>query len=180
MSCGNWPLPASKRTRAELESCARLGRLNNHRYAVRMRSGDVSGVVRAVALSLVMVVVAACGGDASSDDGAAPTASTVFEGSYEIVPDADVALGLANTSTEMAQLAAAPEMATGDAVLQVYENWGSYEGTIKQNEPETYLELEDALGVFKKSAENGDAVGMQTAITEFGDVAAQYVAAHPG
>jgi hypothetical protein len=91
-----------------------------------------------------------------------------------------VATGLAQTTARMTELAAAPETATDDAVLDVYDLWGSYEGTIKQNEREMYLAFEDALGVFKKGAESGDAVGMQSAISDFGDTAAQYLAAHPG
>jgi hypothetical protein len=132
-------------------------------------------------LLVAPIGVAACGGDSDGGDAAeaGPTGSSVFTGDYEIVPDAQVAQGLAATSAEMAALAGAPETATDDAVLEVYENWGSYEGTIKQNEPETYLSLEDALGVFKKSAESGDAVGMQAAITEFGQVAAHYLSTHP-
>jgi hypothetical protein len=119
----------------------------------------------------------ASGGDAGSSDGT--TATTEFVGTYDIVSDHVVASGLASTSSEMADLAAAPETATDDAVLAVFENWGVYEGTIKQNEPDRYLDLEDALGVFKKSAEGGDAVGMQTAITSFADASAQYLATHP-
>jgi hypothetical protein len=128
-------------------------------------------------LLVVIVPLAACGGD---DDTGTPASSVELEGEYEIVSDQEVAKGLGDTTAEMTALAAAPETATDAAVLDLYELWGSYEGTIKENEPEMYLAFEDALGVFKKGAESGDAVGMQSAITDFGDTAAQYLAAHPG
>jgi hypothetical protein len=130
---------------------------------------------------LMLVPLTACGGGDDDDaDSGSPTSSTEFEGDYDIVSDQQVAQGLADTTAKMTELAAAPETATDAAVLDLYELWGSYEGTVKQDEPEMYLSFEDALGVFKKGAENGDAVGMQSAITDFGDTAAQYLAAHPG
>lgn len=127
-------------------------------------------------------LLAACGDDDATDTvtTAAPAGSTAAAGEYEIVSDAVVAQGLASTSADMAALAAAPETATPDAVLQVFDEWANYEGTIKQNQPDVYIDLEDALSAFKKSAENGDAVGMQTAIADFGEMASQYLATYPG
>ena len=134
------------------------------------------------ALLVAASFLAACGDDDSSDAGTTDvsTESTATTDEYEIVSDAVVAQGLASTSADMAALAAAPETATADAVLQVFDEWGSYEGTIKQNEPGTYIDLEDALSVFKKSAENGDAVGMQAAIADFGELATKYLTTYPG
>lgn len=139
---------------------------------------------------LMIVPLSACGGDDDDAGGDAPSATTApagaegdegeGEGEYEIVTDEQVAQGLADTTARMTTLAAAPETATDEAVVELYELWESYEGTIKQDEPDMYLSFEDALGVFKKGAESGDAVGMQSAITDFGNTAAQYLAAHPG
>jgi hypothetical protein len=127
---------------------------------------------------LLIVPLASCGGD--DDSTSRESAETSGSEGYEIVSDQEVATGLAETTARMTTLAAAPETATEAAVLDLYDLWGSYEGTIKQNEREMYLAFEDALGVFKKGAESGDAVGMQSAISDFGDTAAQYLAAHPG
>jgi hypothetical protein len=145
-----------------------------------MRQRVISSTVGVLVMASSLLV--ACGGDGSSDssDAGGSTGSTEFVGTYDIVSDAVVAHGLASTSAEMTGVAAAPETATPDAVLKVFENWGSYEGTIKQNQPDSYLTFEDALGAFKKGAENGDAVGMQTAISDFSTMATQYLATYPG
>jgi hypothetical protein len=128
-------------------------------------------------LLLAATLFTACGSD---DDGADTGDSTESsEEGYEIVSDQAVSDGLEATTAAMTALAAAPETATDEAVLEVFEGWESYEGTIKQNEPESYLALEDAMGVFKKGAESGDAVGMQTGIADFSAAAADYLAAHP-
>lgn len=139
-----------------------------------MRSSKVR--VSATLLLAVSLGVAACGSNPASD----ASDATEVAGEYEIVADSVVAQGLTSTSTTMTALAAAPETATADAVVAVFQQWAGYEGTIKQNQPDSYIDLEDALGAFKKSAESGDAVGMQTAITAFGDIATQYLAAYPG
>ena len=155
--------------------------LNSQRYAVCMRRRLVSGLVSAALGMLIVASITSCGGsDGDNANTAASTVSTDFVGSYDVVSDAVVAQGLASTTSTLTALAAAPETATSEAVLEVFEQWGNYEGTIKQNQPDAYLTFEDALGAFKKSAENGDAVGMQAAITDFSTMATQYLADYPG
>lgn len=129
-------------------------------------------------LLIAAMLLTACGGD--DDSGSGDEAGTESsEAGYEIVSDQAVSDGLAATAAAMTALAAAPETATDEAVLEVFEGWETYEGTIKQNAPESYLALEDAMGVFKKGAESGDAVGMQSGIADFAAAAADYLAAHP-
>ena len=144
-----------------------------------MRSRAVGSI--ASFLLLVPIGLAACGGD--DDSGGAPITTSADEDESPenvIVSDQDVATGLAETAAKMTALAAAPESATDEGVQDVYELWEGYEGTVKRNEPDMYLNFEDVLGSFKKGAESGDAVAMQSAITEFGKQTATYLAAHPG
>lgn len=147
-------------------------------------------VLLAPALLLAPLALVACGSD---DEGASDsTTATESEGSsaagdeegeegeYEIVSDAAVATGLASTITTLGTLTADPSTATDEAVDEVFEEWESYEGTIKQNEVASYLDLEDALASFKDAAEAGDAVKMASATEAFSVASAVYLAKHPG
>lgn len=138
------------------------------------------------ALSLAPLALVACGSDddASTEATTAPAANddsdSEAEGEYEIVSDAEVATGLAATITTLGTLAADPTTATDEAVDEVFEQWESYEGTVKQNEVASYLDLEDALATFKDAAEAGDAAKMTTATGAFSTAAADYLTKHPG
>lgn len=120
--------------------------------------------------------LAACGSDDATSDGASAPASSA-EG-YEIVSDADVAAGIATSEADMAALAGGTP--TDEQVDELFEDWEGYEGTVKKNDPDTYLALEDALGAFKKAAADGDQAGMTKAIEDFTSAAGAYLTAHPG
>lgn len=141
------------------------------------RSRSLIPLVAALALALTL---AACGSDepSSSDATAAPGASAESEGSYEIVSDAEVATGIATSESDMQALATAGK-ATEEQVDELFEGWEGYEGTVKQNDPDTYLALEDALGAFKKAAAGSDQAGMTKALGDFTTAASAYLADHP-
>jgi hypothetical protein len=101
------------------------------------------------------------------------------EGSPErhIAPDAEVTTGLAALKAVGAKVGAA---ADGDASKAVAEGlepvWQPIEGTVKKNEPDLYLDIEDSF----QRMESGDlgnakkgAAAMQTAVDD-------YLAKHPG
>lgn len=159
-----------------------------HARSAIVRSPRHRALLLAPLLVLAPLVAVACGSD--DDSSSSPDATTAAAGSsadeggsggqYEIVPDAEVAAGLATTITTLGTLTADPSTATDEAVDGVFESWESYEGTVKQNEVASYLDLEDALAQFKDGAEAGDAAKMAAATQAFSTAAADYLAKHPG
>jgi hypothetical protein len=119
---------------------------------------------------------AACGSDGSSSGAAADGTEAA---GYVIVSDADVAAGIAKSEADMTALSTAGTP-SDEQIDELFEDWEGYEGTVKDNDPDTYLALEDALGAFKKAAADADQAGMAKAITDFTAASSAYLTAHPG
>jgi hypothetical protein len=136
-----------------------------------------------LALVAMTAGLAACGDDdstSSTDTAEVAETEGTEEEAHEIVSDAAVAAGLAETISAMSVIAEAPNSATDENVEAIFEGWEEYEGTIKQNDPDTYLGIEDALGAFKKGAAAADTAAMTSATVELGELAATYLASYPG
>jgi hypothetical protein len=114
-----------------------------------------------------------------ADTATASSGEGEAEGSPEdhIAPDAEVTTGLAALKAVGDKVGAA---ADGDASKEVAEGlepvWQPIEGTVKKNEPDLYLDIEDSF----QRMESGDldnakkgAAAMQTAVDD-------YLAQHPG
>jgi len=94
-----------------------------------------------------------------------------------IAPDAEVTAGLAALKTVGDKVAAAPGGAAAKVASKGLEPvWQPIEGTVKKNEPDLYLDIEDSF----QRMESGDlanarkgAAAMQTAVDD-------YLAKHPG
>jgi hypothetical protein len=69
--------------------------------------------------------------------------------------------------------------ATDDQFETAHEGWESYEGTVKQNNPEAYLGLEDALAAMQKAIADKDAAAAKQAAADFEADATAYLAEHP-
>ena len=140
---------------------------------------------RVLALSVAALVglgaLAACGSD-SKKSNATSAASTAGSpgGSYEIVPDSAVTKGLADTIAAMSKLTTAGGASEAEYQSQVHSLWQSYEGTVKQNEPNDYLAFEEALGAFESAGAKKDLAGMTSATTKFSTTAAGYLVKHTG
>ena len=141
--------------------------------------------------------LSACGGDdgtassdaaATSTDNAAAgsptTAATTGEsgedeGSPEshIAPDAEVTAGLKRLKGVAATVAAAPRGAAakeaGDRLEHV---WEPIEGTVKRNEPDLYLDVEDSFELLT----NGDAADAKRGAQRLDQAVDAYLAKHPG
>ena len=61
----------------------------------------------------------------------------------------------------------------------MFEKWATFEGTIKQNEVELYLTMEDSLANLRSAAEDNDGAAATTAMKALSDAAAAYLAKHP-
>ena len=136
-----------------------------------------------VAGAALCVFVSACGDDSGSSSSATTAASSDATGEPEdvVVPDATVTAGLKQSITDMNTLAdgVADDTATDDQFEEVHEGWESYEGTVKQNNPEAYLGLEDALAAMQKAIKDKDAAAAKQAAADFEADATAYLAEHP-
>ncbi|HEY8093500.1 MAG TPA: hypothetical protein VID93_06935, partial [Acidimicrobiales bacterium] len=96
-------------------------------------------------------------GSTSNESAESSEAAEESEG-HEVVPDSEVTAGLAALlklgATAVANVAAG-QGSTGD--LDAMEaKWASFEGTIKQNEVDLYLEMEDNLANLRSAVKDGD------------------------
>ena len=136
-----------------------------------------------VAGAALSVFVSACGDDGGSSSSATTAASSDDTGEPEdvVVPDATVTAGLTQAITDMNTLAdgVANGTATDDQFEEVHEGWESFEGTVKQNDVDSYLALEDALAAMQKAVSEKDAAAAKTAASDFETAAKSYLAEHP-
>ena len=135
-------------------------------------------LVAGVALS---VFVSACGDDSGSSADSAESSSGGTSPEDVIVPDSAVTAGLNQSIADMKALAAgvADGTATDTQFEQVHEGWASIEGTVKQNNPEAYLGLEDTLAAMQKAISEKDAAAAKQAASDFEADATAYLAEHP-
>lgn len=127
--------------------------------------------------------LAACG---SSNDGAASTdgasATTAAGADYEVVPDAEVAVGLGEVTAMLAalpDLSASSETDARAAVEAMYTRWFEFEGTIRANDKELYLTMEDGLSSAKIGVQENRPNKIDEGIVEFGEAVAAYLTLFP-
>jgi hypothetical protein len=119
--------------------------------------------------SLVLVVIsvvglAACssgGGTSAAPTSAAPTSATSAAAAPEQpAPAADVAMGLRKIDQIAKQIAETAGTDKARAVSldgQIEPIWKQIEDTVKQNDQDTYLAMEDNFAVLEKAADEGNA-----------------------
>jgi hypothetical protein len=136
-----------------------------------------------VAGAALSAVVSACGDDSGSgSSGADPTESSGGTSPEDVIaPDSAVTAGLNQSITDLHALAdgVANGTATDAQFEEVHEGWESIEGTVKQNNPEAYLGLEDALAAMQKAIGDKDAAAAKQAASDFEADATAYLAEHP-
>ena len=101
------------------------------------------------------------------------------EGSPEshIAPDAEVTAGLAALKTVGDKVAAAPGGAAAKVASKGLEPvWQPIEGTVKKNEPDIYLDIEDSF----QRMESGDAANAKKGAAAMAAAVDAYLAKHPG
>jgi len=143
----------------------------------RLSSGDLANAKKGEQ-SLVTAVDAYLARHPEGADGAS-SGEDEEEGSPEdhIAPDAEVTAGLGKLKGVGATVAAAADGAASKEAAEGLEPvWQPIEGTVKKNEPDLYLDIEDGF----QRMESGDlanakkgAAAMQTAVDD-------YLAKHPG
>jgi len=148
-----------------------------------MRWVRVAGPVLAITLA-GSAVLTACGGD--DDDDASSSGS---ETSTTVAPedlrasDADVAAGLAEIKATSAQIATTVEAdaeQAGKLNDTIEPAWQPIEGTIKANDPDTYITFEDNFAALGDAIDSGDATQAQQAADAIATAADAYLEQYPG
>ena len=124
----------------------------------------------------------ACSSTNVDTSAGAPGTTAGTTPTYEIVPDAVVTKGL----TEVRRLAAdakvaqATDKAKAQALAtQMYDTWFTFEGTVRKNEKDQYLQMEDGLAAIKSGIEKDDAAKIAKGIADLEEGASNYTKAHP-
>jgi hypothetical protein len=111
--------------------------------------------------------------------GSAGSGSSDDEGSPEshIAPDAEVTVGLAALKTVGDAIASAPGGAASKLASKGLEPvWQPIEGTVKKNEPDLYLDIEDSF----QRMESGDLANAKKGAQSMATAVDAYLAKHPG
>jgi hypothetical protein len=119
----------------------------------------------------------------SSSSDSTSSSSTTRAPEDILVPDAEVATGLA-TLQDLARTASTEAKTDAEAAKKTaehaHEQWEDIEGRIKKNDADAYLQFEDALSDLKVGADDQDAAKVAKGATEVATAAAAYLAKYPG
>jgi len=116
---------------------------------------------------------------AKHPEGAGSSSGGDDSGSPEshIAPDAEVTAGLAALKTVGNTVASAPGGAAAKLASKGLEPvWQPIEGTVKKNEPDIYLDIEDSF----QRMESGDAANAKKGAAAMATAVDAYLAKHPG
>jgi len=143
--------------------------------------------MRRVGVCLVLMagfgVLAACsdsGGDATTPT-TAPGPSTTEP--TEIVPDAAVTAGLAQVKLHAGKVA--ETLAAGDQpgakahAKEMYDAWYAFEATVRQNDKDLYLQMEDGLADIQAGARDDKSERIERGTKDLDEGAAAYLEKHP-
>src|SRR5689334_19191963 len=136
----------------------------------------------AAALVALSAGLAACGGDDDSASGgstaASSSATTQAAASPEdtIAPDAAVGAGLVKLKGVAERIADSPDGDAAEAAAEGLEPvWQPIEGTVKKNEPDLYLDVEDSF----ERLESGDLDNAKQGAHDLEKAVDAYLAKHP-
>ena len=138
-------------------------------------------LVLAAALGALSAGLAACGGDDGSASGggtAASSSATTQAASPEdtIAPDAAVGAGLVKLKGVAERIADSPDGDAAEAAAEGLEPvWQPIEGTVKKNEPDLYLDVEDSF----ERLESGDLDNAKQGAHDLEKAVDAYLAKHP-
>jgi len=134
-----------------------------------------------VAIVAMGVMLGACGGDDNSSSSSAATsdaATTQAAASPEdtIAPDAAVGAGLVKLKGVAEKVADASDADTSKAAAEGLETvWKPIEGTVKKNEPDLYLDVEDSF----ERLSSGDLDNAKQGEQDLAKAVDAYLAKHP-
>ena len=128
-----------------------------------------------------LLLVGAAAGCSSDDKKSTSTTVAVTSPEEHQADDAAVTAGLgrmvASSAAITAKVAAGSKVT--DAADQLEADWSEVEGTVKTNDPDTYLAIEDGITSLDTAAKDGDATGALKASTALSTAIAGYLVKHP-
>jgi hypothetical protein len=130
------------------------------------------------AMLVLSVALGACGGDDDSSGGTSSAATTQAAASPEdtIAPDAQVGAGLVKLKGVAEKVADAPDgTESKEAAEGLEEVWEPIEGTVKKNEPDLYIEVEDSF----ERLSSGDLDNAKKGEQSLVQAVDAYIAKHP-
>lgn len=135
-------------------------------------------------LLLVAVGVAALVGCSSGGDASAPASSKATAAPEEQrTTAAAVATGM-QTIDQIAQdiaASAGTDKARAESLAgQIEPAWQPIEGTVKQNDENTYIAMEDSFALLEKAAEDGDGAAGANGATAISTAVQDYLSKYPG
>ena len=127
------------------------------------------------------VVVGGLLGGCSSDSKSTSTTAAVTSPEEHLADDATVTAGLGRMVTTAGTVSTTVAGGTkvSDAGDQLETDWSQVEGTVKANEPDIYLSIEDAITALDTAAADGDTAATAKASTDLSTAIANYLAKHP-
>jgi hypothetical protein len=139
----------------------------------------ISRSVRAaLAVLLAAGTLAACG----SSGGSSATTPSTTSPEEKVVPAAQVTAGLADVraiATGLpAGLASNPAQARTD-VDRMYAKWFTFEGTVRKNDQNLYLTMEDGLSGMKIGVQGNKPDRVTRGLADFQQAADAYLKKHP-
>ena len=125
--------------------------------------------------------LASCGSDAkSSATTAAASGGTVAPEDIKVAP-AVVTAGLTKLPATIASAIAAIGTPDAEAKVDAIEaEWATFEGTVRDTDPDIYLAIEDQLDPVQDQIKAGETAKATTTATTLADLFTQYLAKHPG
>jgi hypothetical protein len=117
---------------------------------------------------------------AGQPGGSTPDTSAGAE--YTIVPAAEVTAGLTEVRAMAAGIKATLATNQTDAVAQVrtmYDRWFEFEGTVRKNDKDLYLQMEDGLAAIKAGAEQNRADKVDKGLKDLEAGASAYLVRFP-
>jgi len=136
------------------------------------------------AIVALCVALGACGGD-ESDSGSSSGPASSGEATTQaaagpedtIAPDAAVGAGLVKLKGVAEHVADASDADTSKEAAEGLEAvWKPIEGTVKKNEPDLYLDIEDSF----QRMESGDLANAKKGAQSMATAVDAYLAKHPG
>jgi iron uptake system EfeUOB component EfeO/EfeM len=124
--------------------------------------------------------LAACSSDDDSSSSTAAASDTVAPEDVKV--DASVVTaGLTKLPATIASAIAAIGTPEAEAKLDAIEGeWASFEGTVRDTDPDIYLAIEDELDPVQDQIKDGDTAAATATAATLSALFAQYLAAHPG
>ena len=133
-------------------------------------------------LALVALLgLASCGSDIkSSATTAAASGATVAPEDIKVTP-AVVTAGLTKLPATIASAIASIGTPEAEAKVDaIEEQWATFEGTVRDTDPDIYLAIEDQLNPVQDQIKAGETAKATATATTLADLFTQYLSKHPG